>query len=131
VRRARVEMTPDYKMTRNKSNRYRQDRDSMKSMTFSGIGFNFQAQDACATEGAGPVEDRTKEHLVSSDKAIVAARKLLLKAVQDLEESKDPPHVVRDGRRNSFSDLVVLSELLSDGTDWKEYTRKRVSESKK
>jgi phenylpropionate dioxygenase-like ring-hydroxylating dioxygenase large terminal subunit len=131
VRRARVEMTPDYKMTRNKANRYRQDRDSMKSATYSGIGFNFQAQDACATEGAGPVEDRTKEHLVSSDKAIVAARKLLLKAVQDLEESKDPPHVAREGRRNSFSDLVVLSELLSDGTDWKEYTRKRVSESKK
>ncbi len=124
VRRARVDMTPDYKMVRNKSNRYLQDRAEMKSTTFSGIGFNFQAQDACATEGAGPVENRTQEHLVSSDKAIIASRKLMLKAIQDVREGNDPPHVIRDARRNSFPGLLVISELLPARVDWKEYTRK-------
>ena len=94
--RGRDELQPDYRMIRTKANRYLQDRASMKDKTFSGIGYNFQAQDACVIEGAGKIQDRTKEHLVTSDKAIVAARKLLLKGIQDVKEGRDPLHVVRD-----------------------------------
>jgi phenylpropionate dioxygenase-like ring-hydroxylating dioxygenase large terminal subunit len=130
VRRSRVEMTPDYKMTRNKANRYLQDREAMKTVTFSGIGFNFQAQDACATEGPGPIQDRTQEHLVSSDKAIVAARKLLLKAINDVCEGREAPHVVRDAKSNRFPHLVVISELLPAVTDWKEYTKRAEGEAR-
>ena len=97
--RGRDELQPDYRMIRNKANRYLQDRASMKNKSFSGIGYNFQAQDACVIEGAGTIQDRTKEHLVTSDKAIVAARKLLLKGIQDVKEGRDPLHVVRDPKR--------------------------------
>jgi hypothetical protein len=37
----------------------------------------FQAHDLFATTSQGAVQDRTEEHLFSSDKAIVAARKRL------------------------------------------------------
>ena len=80
--KSRSELTADYHPTRNKANRYQQDRESMKTKTFTGMGINFQAHDAFATESQGPVQDRTNEHVVSSDKAIVAARKLLLSAMQ-------------------------------------------------
>jgi len=46
------------------------------------------------------------ENIVSSDKAIVAARKLLLNAIRDVQEGKDPQHVVRDAKANSFPHLV-------------------------
>lgn len=119
--KSRTELTADYRLTRNAANRYLQDRGSMKSQTFAGMGFNFQAHDAFATESQGPVQDRTAEHLVSSDKAIVAARKLLLSAIKDVREGKDPRHVVRDSESNSFPHLVVISEVVSATTDWKRY----------
>jgi len=122
--KSRSELTADYRMTRNAANRYQQDRDSMKTKTFTGMGFNFQAHDAFATESQGWVEDRTNEHLVSSDKAIVAARKLLLNAIQAVNEGREPPHVIRDSKLNHFPHLVVVSELIDASTDWKEHTKK-------
>ena len=38
----------------------------------------------------GPIYDRSQEHLGTSDVAIIAARRLLLQACQDVEEGKDP-----------------------------------------
>jgi len=125
----RVEVTPDYRLTRNQANRYRQDRESMKTKAFTGIGFNFQAHDAFATESQGPVQDRTNEHLVSSDKAIIAARKLLLNAIKDVQEGRQPQHVIRDPKANCFSHLVVLSELVPASTDLKQFVRDRAANS--
>jgi len=125
----RAEVTPDYRLTRQGGNRYQQDRESMKTKSFTGIGFNFQAHDAFATESQGPVQDRTNEHLVSSDKAIVAARKLLLNAIRDVKEGRQPQHVVKDAKANHFPHLVVLSELVPATTDLKQFVRDRAAKS--
>jgi hypothetical protein len=130
ISRGRAEMTPDYRLIRNNANRYLQDRESMKTQSFSGIGFDVPSQDACVTEGQGPIQDRTREHLVSSDKAVVAARKLLSKAISDVLDGRDAPHVVRDPKSNRFSHLVVISELLPAVTDWKEYTKRAEGEAR-
>ncbi len=124
----RSEITADYRLARNKANRYQQDRESMKTKTFTGMGINFQAHDAFATESQGPVQDRTNEHVVSSDKAIVASRKLLLSAMQDVKDGKEPRHVIRDPKANRFSHLVVLSELLPASTNWKQYVKQLESQ---
>ena len=39
----------------------------------------------------GPVADRTKEHLGTSDAGVIALRRRLLKAVRDLEAGREPP----------------------------------------
>jgi len=39
----------------------------------------------------GPIYDRGREHLGSSDTAIVAARRRLLKAARELEQGIEPP----------------------------------------
>jgi nitrite reductase/ring-hydroxylating ferredoxin subunit len=122
------ELDANYVPVRNRSNRYLQDREAMKSRSYSGIA-TFTAMDTCATEGAGPVQDRSREHLVSSDKAILTARKLMLKAMSDVQEGRDPPHVVRDPRRNRFPQLVVLSEVIPQTLDWKEHARRREAET--
>lgn len=127
--RSSTELEVDYRLTRNSANRYRQDRESMEAKAYTGMGVNFQSHDAYATESQGPVQDRTMENLVSSDKAIVAARKLLLNAIQDVQEGKDPQHVVRDAKSNSFQHLVVVSEVISASTNWKQYASKFATES--
>jgi hypothetical protein len=38
----------------------------------------------------GPIYDRTKEHLGSADTAIIQMRRLLLDAVRDVAEGRDP-----------------------------------------
>jgi phthalate 4,5-dioxygenase oxygenase subunit len=126
--RGRDELQPDYHMVRTKANRYLQDRASMKNKSFSGIGYNFQAQDACVIEGAGRVQDRTKEHLVASDKAIIAARKLLLKGIQDVKDGRDPLHVVRDPDANSFAHIAVISEVAPKAADIRLIVHQKIAE---
>jgi phthalate 4,5-dioxygenase oxygenase subunit len=91
------------------------------------MGYNFQAHDAFATESQGAIQDRTAEHLVSSDKAIIAARKLLLNAINDVKGGRDPLHVVRDAATNRFSHLQVFSEVVDASVDWKQHTRERIA----
>jgi phthalate 4,5-dioxygenase oxygenase subunit len=68
----------------------------------------------------GPALNRTGEHLMPSDVAIVVGRKLMLKALQDIEEGKDPPNVIRESRLNHFPDVVTTSGFISSSTNWKE-----------
>jgi phthalate 4,5-dioxygenase oxygenase subunit len=130
VGRERSELTPDYRLVRNEANRFLQDRGSMKTKTYAGMGSGFQAHDAFATASQGAIQDRTEEHLVSSDKAIVAARKLLAKAIDDVLEGREPPHVVRDASQNRFPHLLVISDMIRDGGGWKEYTKTLEAEAR-
>ena len=69
-----------FRLRRNQSNDYLIDRQMQKSQNFTGIvGVN--TQDFALQEGMGPICDRSKEFLGTSDKAIVALRRLLLEAV--------------------------------------------------
>src|SRR5262245_772090 len=126
--RNRVELTADHRLTRNRANRYQQDRASMKTQTFTGMGLNFQVHDAFATESQGQVQDRTEEHLVTSDKAIVAARKLILNAIKDAQEGRAPQHVIRDPKSNQLLHLQALSEVIPASADFKQHTRERIAE---
>ena len=121
--RERSELTPEYRLTRNSANRYMQDREAMKTKTFAGMGHGFQAHDAFATASQGTIQDRTNEHLVSSDKVIVAARKLLEKAIRDVQEGRDPAQVARDASQNHYPHLLVISDMIPTTSDWKDYTK--------
>jgi phthalate 4,5-dioxygenase len=109
------ELTADYKPTRNKANRYLQDRESMKSWSFSGMGRIFNVQDTAIVEGCGPIADRTQEFLGPSDKAIIAARRMVLRAIRDLDAGREPPHVIRHAEANCFPHLMVVSEVITTG----------------
>jgi phenylpropionate dioxygenase-like ring-hydroxylating dioxygenase large terminal subunit len=130
INRERSELTPDYRLVRNEANRFMQDRESMKTKTYAGMGPGFQAHDAFVTTSQGAIQDRTDEHLVSSDKAIVAARKLLEIAIRDVQEGREPPHVIREPSQNRFPHLLVISDMIPDTGEWKEYTRKLEAEAR-
>ena len=125
----RADLSPDYRLSRNALNRYQQDRATMATESFTGMGFNFQAHDAFATESQGAVQDRTEEHLVTSDKAIIAARKLIMNAMNDVRAGRDPIHVIRDPKANKFDHIAVISEVIPAATNFKEYVRKMAANS--
>lgn len=130
IGQARSELTSDYRLVRNEANRFMQDREAMKTKSYSGMGYGFQAHDVFATSSQGAIQDRTQEHLVSSDKAIAAARKLLEKAIRDVQEGREPPHVIRDPSQNRFPHLLVISDMIPGTADFRDYTKSLEAEAR-
>jgi len=114
-------LNPDFTLKRNKSNRYLQDRASF-AVSFSGLGPDFLVHDSCAIEGAGPIQDRTQEHLSYTDQGIVAARLQLLRAIEAIQRGGEAPGVVRDPTVDRAPNLIVRSDaLLPASLDWHQY----------
>lgn len=100
-------MTPDYRFTRNKANRYLQDRAEQRTGTFTGLGSVFVVQDALANETQRPIADRTREMLGVEDMMIVAGRKRLLRAIRTVQEGGQPPGLIRDPRVNAVDPIFL------------------------
>ena len=73
----------------NHTNRFFQDRELQKTTTFSGI-LGIREQDAAMTVGMGSVVDRTEEHLGTADAAVIAVRRVLLRAAKALQNGEEP-----------------------------------------
>jgi len=100
----------------NKDNDYLIDRKAQKERrTFSGIE-GFSMQDASLQESMGPIQDRSREHLVPTDKAIVFARRMLLDAARGLTNGVEPP--ARDGAEQRVRAASVLLERMVDARTW-------------
>lgn len=79
----------DFRKLRNIDNWYLQDRAAMKTKTMAGID-GVVTQDHAVCETQGVILDRTKEHLGTSDVAVVAWRRLMLRRARSLAESPQP-----------------------------------------
>jgi phthalate 4,5-dioxygenase oxygenase subunit len=75
---------------RNIRNDYMLDREKQKTESFTGI-MGVSEQDAAIQDSQGPVQDRTREHLGTSDKVIMANRRTLLKAIETVRAGGKPP----------------------------------------
>ena len=104
-----------------------QDREEMMSRSFIGMGPNFQVHDLWATTGEGPIQDRTKEQLGYTDKAIAAARRQLLAAIRDMQEGNDPPYILHDVDQNHFQHLLAINEVVPSSVDWKNLWKERMT----
>jgi 5,5'-dehydrodivanillate O-demethylase len=69
-----------------------------------------QGQDHMVWETQGPVTDRTKEHLASSDKGVMIYRKLLLENIRMVQRGQDPMGVMRDPN-HAMIDTKLLESL--------------------
>lgn len=100
-----------------KRNNWGIDREVQKRETFTGIeGVN--QQDRAVKEAMGPIVDRSQEMLSQTDKAIVAARNLLLSAVKTVEDGGDPP-----AADSSYYDLRAIERVLPPEAQWLEALR--------
>jgi phenylpropionate dioxygenase-like ring-hydroxylating dioxygenase large terminal subunit len=104
-----------FKLKRNPSNDYLIDRQLQKTSTFTGItGLN--TQDFALQEGMGPIVDRSKEFLGSSDRAIVVMRRMLLEAIATVERGDSPR-----GLDPAASACVrAHDDLVPVGASWRE-----------
>ena len=75
----------------------------------------------------GPITDRTQEHLATSDRIIVRARRQILEAIEDVAEGKEPRGVITDPAQRSRAHVVVVSEVLPRGVDPKQHWKTRMN----
>jgi phthalate 4,5-dioxygenase len=107
-----------FKLKANLANDYFIDRKIQKTTSFTGIkGVN--TQDVALQEGMGPITDRSKEHLGTSDRAIVVMRRLLLEATRAVEKGESPRGVDPKTYRN----VRPHDGLVPNGVDWREAFR--------
>ena len=67
----------------------------------------FASQDGMAWETQGPLANRSKEHLGSSDRGVVLLRQMLSEQLEAVEQGRDPLGVIRDPERNRVIELKV------------------------
>jgi hypothetical protein len=103
-------------------NDYLIDREAQRSQSFTGIA-GIRAQDAMVTESAGAIVDRTREHLGTSDKAVIAFRRRLLVAARALAQGIEPqaPYDPDCYRVRAHSALVPRDER--DFTEHEDFRR--------
>jgi phthalate 4,5-dioxygenase oxygenase subunit len=116
----------DLRHVRRPENRYLQDRQEMKGKdgTFCGMGEFFPAQDAFAIETQGAIRDRTKEYLASSDVVIASVTRTLLRAIQQVQDGKEAPGLIRDPAQGFFRDFICTSGFIGDNEDGPAYCRR-------
>jgi hypothetical protein len=84
LRAQRLELyeLPDYTSRKNRRNHYGFDIDEQQTQTYTGMGFDINVHDQWAVESQGAIQDRTREHLGTTDKGIIAYRRLLVDAIE-------------------------------------------------
>jgi phthalate 4,5-dioxygenase len=101
---------------RNAANDYLLDRDAQRNGTsFTGIR-GVSAQDNAMQESMGKVFDRTREHLGSSDTAIIQVRRFLINHARLLIEEGAAPGVNADQQRVRSVSMVIPRSI----TNWPE-----------
>ncbi len=134
MRNDRLELytLPDYRPRKNKLNNYGYDPEEQRTKTYTGMGMDINVHDQWAVESLGTVQDRTSEHLGTTDKAIIANRKLLLREIDALEKgsrtkAKAPPRINPEDRGPVTIDTIVPVKTWQ--TAWKKTAAKRREKS--
>lgn len=81
---------PEYRSRKNRSNDYGFDPHEQKHETYTGMGADINVHDQWAVESMGRIQDRTREHLGQSDKAIIQYRRLLREQIERVEGGQEP-----------------------------------------
>jgi phthalate 4,5-dioxygenase oxygenase subunit len=126
LRKNRAEnVAADLRHIRRPENRYLQDREELKrGDSYGGMGLHFPSQDAFAIETQGPIQDRTKEHLGSTDIVIIEVRKALLKAIKQMQEGGEAPWRSYDPSESPFAEFICTSGYIEDNEDGPSFCRR-------
>ncbi len=82
---------PLYTSRKNKRNEYGYSVEEQLTQTYTGMGEDINVHDQWACESMGPIQDRTREHLGTTDKGIMLYRRMLVKAIEAAQAGEAVP----------------------------------------
>jgi hypothetical protein len=98
------------------TNAWHQSRDAMGNGHFSGFLKNFVYEDFIIEESMGPISDRSREYLGSSDAVIVRARRMFFDAL-DAHAKGELPFGL--DQAIDYRAIRALAVRFPQGTDWR------------
>ena len=124
---------PDYVSRKNKRNNYGYSVDEQRTETYTGMGNDINVHDQWAVESQGPIQDRTREHLGTTDKGIIAYRRMLVQSIErTLAGEGEVPMVFGAARAAEFSGPPSIDGIGQTGHAedyWHEADLKRRQQS--
>jgi len=132
MRRQRLELyeLPDYRPRRNRSNNWGFDPDEQRRSTFTGMGHDINVHDQWAIESQGAIQDRTREHLGTSDRAIIEYRRILTEAIGRHQEGAPPPMRLDEATARTLTGPGV-ADGVGPSDDWERYWRETDAKRRK
>ncbi|MFA7624996.1 MAG: aromatic ring-hydroxylating dioxygenase subunit alpha, partial [Pusillimonas sp.] len=123
MREQRLELyeLPDYVSRKNKRNNYGYNIDEQNTQTYTGMGFDINVHDQWAIESQGAIQDRTREHLGTTDKGIVAYRRQLVKAIESTLDGGSAPMLISADQASQFSGPPSIDGIEKAGVSPVQY----------
>ena len=123
-----VTMTmPDYIPKNGRHNRWAFDPEDQRTRTFLGMGENdINLHDQWACESMGPIQDRAREHLGTSDKVIMANRRVLLKAIETVRNGGLPPMALSAEAAAAVTGPDTI-DCIAPAAGWESFWREGVA----
>ena len=122
AQRLREHELPTYAPLKNRKNFYGYDHKEQANETYTGMGMDINVHDQWAVEGMGRIQNRTREHLGRSDKAIIRYRRTLRQAINAMREGNRTALPMQDDENNKkiigplSNDAVAPTENWSDAS---------------
>jgi phthalate 4,5-dioxygenase oxygenase subunit len=99
-----------------------QDRDAMRSGSFSGFAGGLMAEDIAVVLSMGPIADRTTQQLVPADRAILQLRDQLLRATREHLAGHQP---FGTDASIDYASLMAVAGEIPSGSTWQDVVSKR------
>ena len=111
-----IDLGPDWLPIRAPANRYLQDRAAMRAGSFTGIK-GIPSQDMAMWESMGPIADRSRERLGSSDRAVAQFRRQMVAAARAVAQGA--PAIGTGPGRIDPAAPGSFEAVVAKGTDWR------------
>lgn len=117
---------PDYIPKSGRHNNWGFNPEEQRSQTYLGMGEeDINVHDQWAVESMGAIQDRTREHLGTSDKVIMANRRMLLKAIETVQAGGTAPGVADAALAAQMRGPDTVDGIAPAGA-WAQWWKERV-----
>lgn len=122
---------PDYAPIKNRHNAYGFNPTEQSTETYTGMGLDINVHDQWAVESPGPIFDRTKEHLGTTDIAISKYRRMLLAAIKNLKSDESSSLPMLNGVDPAQIVGPISNDTIGNRGSWKEAFQNSDTERRK
>lgn len=105
---------PDYTSRKNKRNNYGYDVNEQLTQTYTGMGQDINVHDQWACESMGPIQNRTREHLGTTDKAIRTYRRMLQDAINNTRAGGGAPMLIDTDQAKKITGPSTVDGVTSN-----------------
>ena len=127
AQRLRGVSLPDYLPRHGAADDWGFDPEEQRTRTFLGMGEeDINRHDQWAVESKGAIQDRTRDHLGSSDKVIMANRRVLLKAIEQVQSGEPPPMVLTAAQAAALTGPDTI-DCIAPADRWDAFWREAAS----